>query len=107
MPFTKQLEKLNISTKTYLEEARMAAKKAGYNPDKLNYSTKHNKKLQYETPTGQIIHFGAYGYGDYLIYKKTNPAIAEEKRRIFQSSHSKIPDSGKYSANQLALRINW
>jgi len=55
----------------------------------------------------KYIHFGASGYGDYIYYKNYEPNIAEQKRNTFRKSHSKIKDSGKYSPNQLAIRILW
>jgi len=102
MPFINQLKKLGIEPKEYLKKAKTSAKRAGLDPDKLEFSTKHNKKLKYEN-----IHFGAYGYNDYIIYKLKDDPKAEEYRMRYQKSHGKIKDAGELSPNQLSLKINW
>lgn len=102
MPFIKQLKKLGIDPQEYLNKAKAAAKRAGLNPDKLKFSTNHNKKLDYDG-----VDFGAYGYNDYIIYTLLNDPKKEEYRMRYQKSHSKIKDSGALSPNQLSLKINW
>lgn len=90
----------------FLKKAKSKAKKEGYNPNNLSLSDKKDKKLVYKKD-GRPIHFGAKGYGDFIYYSTFNPELAKKKRNVFQKSHSKIKDSGKFSPNQLALKILW
>lgn len=90
----------------FLKEAKAKAKKEGYDPSNLSLSNKKDKKLTY-TKDGKKIHFGAKGYGDYIYYSNFNPTLADKKRNVFQKSHGAIKDKGKYSPNQLALKILW
>ena len=104
MNFKNQLKKLNIEPNEYLKIAKQAAKRANLNPDKLVFSTKKDKKLQYEN-----IDFGAVGYNDYIIYKLTNNPKADDYRKRYQLSHGAIKGDwkDKLSPNALSLKINW
>jgi len=97
-------------SQTYLQLAKEQAIKSGYNPTKLSLADDGIHKLMYETPQGRNVKFGRLGYGDYLYYKTFEPDIAKMKREIFQKSHGAISKKyslGKYSPNELALKINW
>lgn len=101
------MNKINFSnSKEFLNMARNKAKKENYNPNDLFLSDKKNKKLMY-IKDNKKIYFGAKGYGDFIYYSNYEPEIADKKRNTFIKSHSKIKDSGKYSPNQLAIRILW
>jgi len=93
----------------FLEDARKAAKATGYDPDKLTLATNGKNKLTYDSPEG-IKHFGLLGYGDFNYYKRFDPGIAEQKRRIFRASHgeiSRIHRLNRFSPNELAINILW
>jgi len=90
----------------FLRKARSKAKKEGYNSNNLFLSEKKDKKLVYKQD-GRPIHFGAKGYGDFIYYSTFKPELAKQKRNVFQKSHGAIKDKGKYSPNQLALKILW
>ena len=99
-----------FKSQKYLRLAKEQAMKSGYNPNKLSLATNGVHKLTYETPEGKKVNFGRLGYGDYLYYKSFQPDIADQKRTVFQKSHSAISKKyglGKYSPNELALKINW
>lgn len=101
------MNKINFSkSQKFLQLAKQQAEKEGYDPNKLFLSENKNKKLTY-IHNNKKINFGQIGYGDYIYYKLFEPNIAEQKRNTFRKSHSKIKDSGKYSPNQLAIRILW
>ena len=101
------MNKINFSNSNeFLNIAKKQAQKEGYNPDHLFLSDKKDKKLMY-LKDNKKIYFGAKGYGDFIYYKKFEPEIADQKRNTFRKSHGKIKDSGKYSPNQLAIRILW
>jgi hypothetical protein len=98
-----------MKTYPYLKEARESAKRTGYDPEKLEVAKDGVHKLTYQSPEG-IRHFGRLGYGDFIIYSKTNPELARQKRRVFRASHGKISEIhklGKYSPNELAINILW
>jgi hypothetical protein len=42
--------------------------KYGYDPEKLSFADDNKHKLQYETPEGKIIKFGAAAYRDHIMY---------------------------------------
>lgn len=93
----------------FLEDAKKAAQRTGYDPDLLELATDGVHKLSYQSPEG-LKHFGRLGYGDHLYYSRYEPHIAEKKRMVFRRSHGAIGvihGLGKYSNNTLALRILW
>jgi hypothetical protein len=104
MSFKNQLKKLNIDPKEYLKLAKKSAQRNNLNPDKLDFSTKDNKKLQYEN-----ISFGATNYKDYIIYTLLKDPKKEEYRQRYQKSHQAIKGDwkDKLSPNALSLKINW
>ena len=100
----------------YLEEVKRRAKKHGYDPESVSFAEDGKHKIQYETPTGQIVRFGRVGYGDFILWSwleeegKVPKGFAEEKRNTFHASHEAIKGkwrSNKYSPNMLALKLLW
>jgi hypothetical protein len=109
--FNKQLKELKIPVNTYLKIAKQRAKNAGYNPRLLTISKDPTYKLNYDG-----VNFGRTGYGDYIIWSileergRVEPGYAEQKRNVFQKSHSQIKGDWRNnpkSPNNLALKINW
>jgi hypothetical protein len=122
MKFENILQEINYNPRDYLNEVKQRAKKNKYNPDDVSFSDNMKNKLMIKRPDGKMIHFGLSGYGDFLIYKHLEkegiaPAgTAEKKRNVFQRSHGKMQeniqkrrkgDNLKYTANKLALLLNW
>lgn len=113
--FIRQLEEINYPVNKYLDKAKKVAEKEGYDPNKLSLANNNDNKLKYESPEG-IKYFGKAGYGDYLIWTfKENKGLVKEgyarmKRNVFRKSHgemSKMYHLGKYSPNELSIRILW
>jgi hypothetical protein len=109
--FIKQLKELNIPVTEYLSIAKKRAKKEGYNPDLLSISKNKVNKLNYDG-----VNFGRVPYGDFIIWSiledrgDVEKGYAEQKRNVFQKSHSKIKGDWRNnpnSPNNLALKINW
>ena len=122
MKFEKILQEIDYNPRNYLAEVRKRAKHHGYNPADVEFSDNMKNKLMIRDPDGKKIHFGLSGYGDFLIYKHLEkegiapPGTAEKKRRTFQRSHGRMQEiiqkrhKGRnldYTANQLALLLNW
>lgn len=119
--FKKYLKKFKITTDNYLYNAKIKAKNAGYNPDKLFFAHDGIHKLEYHSREGNI-KFGRVGYKDYIIYKfiayfeknerkkKELEDNAEMYRNRFIKSHSaisKIHQLGNLSPNELSIKILW
>lgn len=95
--------------------ARHYAKKGGYDPLKLEFSSRKEYKLMYDNR----YHFGRTPYSDFLIYTllsqlKADPkytsVYAANKRASYLARSSEIPGdwkSDKFSANNLARKILW
>jgi hypothetical protein len=122
MKFEKILEEIDYNPSDYLQEVRKRARQHGYNPADVEFSDNIKNKLMIRDPNGKKVHFGLNGYGDYIIYKHLEkegiaPAgTAEKKRNTFQRSHGAMQKiiqarhKGRnldYTANQLALLLNW
>jgi hypothetical protein len=114
--FKQQLAKDGYDCKKYLTQARLTAKKAGYDPTCLDFAHDTHHKLAYTTPSGKVVRFGRKEYGDFIIYKhlerikKVAKGYALTKRNTFHASHQKIKGkwrSDMYSPNNLALSILW
>jgi hypothetical protein len=59
----------NININEYLEEANRKAKVFGFD-GVIELSDRHGKKLKFtDRQTDKVIHFGAKGYKDRIIYK--------------------------------------
>jgi len=119
--FKNYLKRFKITTDNYLYNAKIKAKNAGYNPDKLFYAHDGVHKLEYHSREGNI-KFGRVGYKDYIIYKfiayfekdlrkkKELEKEAEKFRDRFIKSHkaiSKKHQLGNLSPNELAIKILW
>lgn len=113
--FISQLEKIDYPVDKYLNDARRVAKKEGYDPNKLSFANNNDNKLKYDSPEG-IKYFGKANYGDYLIWTfrekkgEVKKGYAKMKRNVFRKSHSaisKIYNLGKFSPNELAIKILW
>jgi hypothetical protein len=107
---------VGLTGEEYLKRARAKAKEAGYDPSLLHLCTTGKNKLEYRHPDFGTIHFGAKGYGDFILWSelekqgKVEKGFADMKRNVFQKSHgamSKKYKLGKHTANQLALKILW
>jgi hypothetical protein len=66
--FKQELVKEKIDPELYLQECKKNAVKHGYDPEKLSFADDNKHKLQYETPEGKIIKFGAAAYRDHIMY---------------------------------------
>jgi hypothetical protein len=113
--FIKQLHSIDFPPESYLQVAQKVAKREGYDPKKLSFANNNDNKLVYDSPEGKK-YFGKAGYGDYIIwlFKERNDEVkkgyADVKRNVFRKSHNKISELynlGKYSPNELALKILW
>lgn len=75
-------------------------------------STRAGKKLDAYTKDGEYINsFGASGYKDYHIWKRTKgEAYANERRRLYHIRHeNEAPKTknGKLTSSYLAKKILW
>jgi hypothetical protein len=114
--FRRQLKQIGMTPFEYLKTARERAKEAGYDQRALEFSDDDEHKLMIWDDEGKSRHFGRVGYNDFIIWSflekkgEVKPGFARTKQNVFQKSHSKIRGDWKsdpYSANNLALRINW
>lgn len=105
-----------LSREEYLSRVRAKAKSAGYPYKLLGFSDDGVHKFQIPNAEGKIIRFGRDGYGDFIIWSaleasgKTKKGMADQKRRVFHKSHTKIKGdwrSDLFSPNNLALKILW
>lgn len=106
----------------FLNKAKQQARKTGYDPNNLYIADNKKNKLYY-LHDDKKIYFGRLGYGDFIYYssdefKKTGKfdndsdykKFALQKRNTFRKSHNEITkkfDLGKYTPNELALKILW
>ena len=109
--FAKQLTKLGVKPERYLQMARAAAQRAGYNPKMVRYSPSDKSKLAIQTPDGKVVDFGRSGYMDFLLYSLTGTKEkADKQRRAYRARATKIKGDwkdDKYSPNNLAIHILW
>lgn len=54
----------------------------------LQKSSRPNKKFMVTTNIGNIIHFGAKGYNDFIIYSRKNPLEANKRKISYLARHS-------------------
>lgn len=115
-PFRKQLKMVGMTPEKYLEIAREIADEEGYDSRALEFADDDEHKLMIYDDEGRVRKFGSVGYNDYILWSKKEAigqaprGYAEQKRRVFNRSHSKIPGDWKkdmFSPNNLALRILW
>ena len=114
LTFQNQLLSLGINPNDYLTTVKRLATKYKYDPDLVSFSSDGKHKLFYDGSTRT--HFGAVGYGDYIIYKflekygKVPVKMADKKREVFTKSHGAMQKHygvQNLSANTLALRLLW
>lgn len=114
--FKDQLDGIGYNCSQYLSDARAVAKRAGYDPARLEFSNDKDHKLMYVAPDGSIRRFGRLGYGDFLTWTYMEreyivpKGTARKKRTAFHKSHEAIKGewrNDRYSPNNLALHINW
>lgn len=56
----------------------------------------------------KIVHFGAQGYNDYIKYSKTDPVLAESKKKSYIARHSVLEDwNDPLTAGTLSRFILW
>lgn len=115
-PFRRQLKREGMTPEKYLGVVREIADEKGYDKRAIEFSDDPEKKLMIYDDDGNKVHFGAVGYGDFILWSKQEAlgkvrnGYAEMKRRVFIKSHSKIKGdwkSDKFSPNSLALSILW
>jgi hypothetical protein len=114
--FEAQLKEIGYSPAKYLADARAKAKEEGLPSHLLGFANDGVHKLTIPDHDGKMVLFGRLGYGDYLIWKhlekagKVEAGKAEQKRSVFQKSHSAIKGNWKQnplSPNSLALGVLW
>jgi hypothetical protein len=109
--FAAQLEKVGVDPQKYLRMAQRFAQRAGIPYKKVQFSSKADKKLMVPNPSGQMVHFGQVGYGDFLLYSlQGDKALADRKRRLYLSRAQRIKGDWRkdsYSPNSLAINVLW
>jgi hypothetical protein len=50
-------------------------------------STRPTKKLMATFDDGRVVHFGAAGYGDYIVWHRRSPATARAKKAAYLARH--------------------
>jgi len=91
-----------IENKSNINIVKKNAKKYKYDPTKIYYSYKPDKKYMILNPhTNKFIHFGHSSYEDYTYHK-------DEKRRLnFKKRNHLWKDKPKYSPARLAYDLLW
>jgi hypothetical protein len=108
--FMSQLEKLRIAPDDYLAVARRKAKKVGLNVDTLTFSTDKRHKLMIQDEEGDWVHFGAPGYGDYILYTLSDDPEANKHRTAYRKRATQIKGKwmhDQYSPNYLSINVLW
>lgn len=109
--FKSYLTARDIDPKAYLDAAKAAAKKTGYDPRALEFSDDDEHKLMIYDDAGRVRRFGRVGYGDFIIHSKSGAqSVADQKRARFRKSHMAIKGDwkkDKFSPNWLAINILW
>ena len=93
-----------------MKRVRAAANAAGYDGRAVEFSDKPDKKFMIYDDKGKKHYFGAAKFGDFIIWSAVDKEKAEQKKKVFQASHSKIKGNwaaNKYSPNSLSLAILW
>jgi site-specific DNA-cytosine methylase len=99
-----------LSNAAYLRRARAAAKAAGYDPRKLQLAKDGKHKLAIVADDGRVVRFGKLGMKDFILWKHTEPAKADARRKNYLARATKIKGdwaSDKFSPNSLAIKILW
>jgi hypothetical protein len=109
-PFLNHMKSLGVQPDQYLKLARKYAKQFGIQGPVL-FSDKAGKKLMVRNPSGQTVHFGSVGSGDFLLHSlEGNKQLAEKKRQSYLARALKIKGdwkADKYSPNNLAINVLW
>jgi hypothetical protein len=108
--FAEHLKTLKVSPTAYLAEARRKAKAAGLAWRLLGWSDDGTHKLQVPNEEGRLVHFGAAGMGDHILYTLLKDPTAEAHRASYLARATKIRGDWKkspYSANSLAIAVLW
>jgi hypothetical protein len=108
--FLRQLTSMDIDPEDYLAIAKRKAKKLGLNDDTLTFSSSKSHKLMIQDEEGKWVHFGAPGYGDFLLYTISDDPEAAERRKAYRKRAENIRGNWKfneYSPNYLAINILW
>ena len=114
--FIKQLHDIGLNPETYLQCAKILAKKSGYPTDKIDFSLDDDHKLCIVSPSGKVIRFGKAQYNDYILWtwleinKEVPEGTAHDKRRLYHARARHIKgewEDNPYSPNNLAIHIIW
>jgi hypothetical protein len=109
--FKSYLAAREIDPQKYLDAAKAAAKKTGYDPRALEFSDDDEHKLMIYNDEGKVRRFGRVGYGDFIIHSMAGAqSVADKKRDRFRKSHMAMGGDwkkDKYSPNWLAINILW
>lgn len=115
-PFKKQLKQIGFTPEKYLQVAREIANEEGYDGRALEFADDDEHKLMIYDDDGKVHKFGKVEFDDYITWSKkvaigkAPRGYAEQKRNVFNRSHSKLPGDWKkdrFSPNNLALKILW
>lgn len=99
-----------LSPAAYLKKVKAAAKASGYNPRKLKLADDGKHKLMIISDDGRTVRFGKLGMKDFHIWKHTDPAKADARRKNYLARSKGIKGdwaSDKFSPNSLARAILW
>lgn len=108
--FMKQLEKADVSPEAYLRLAKKKAAAKDLNAESLTFSSDGKHKLMIKDPEGGITHFGAIGYGDYILYTLSGDEAADAHRAAYRKRAENIKGKWRYdeySPNSLAIHVLW
>lgn len=99
-----------MSEAAYLKKVKAAAKAAGYDPRKLKLANDGKHKLMIVADDGRTVRFGKLGMKDFHLWKHTEPAKADARRKNYLARSKGIKGdwaSDKFSPNSLARAILW
>ena len=113
--FHQQIIKAGMTPEGYMREVLKNAKANGYGEytADIEFSDDDVHKLMIKTEVdgrSRTARFGRVGYGDFVLWSHSNPALAQTKKDTFHRSHEAI--KGKWqkdplSPNNLSLHILW
>ena len=73
-----------------------------------NLKTKKLKAVFYaNNDIVKIVHFGAKGYNDYIIYSKTDKIKADTKKKAYYARHGPLNKSNMTTPDTLSKIILW
>ena len=113
--FHQQIIKAGMTPEGYMRQVLKNAKANGYGEytADIEFSDDDIHKLMIKMEVdgrSRTARFGRVGYGDYILWSHSNPALAQTKKDTFHRSHGAI--KGKWqkdplSPNNLSLHILW